>query len=116
MALTPLFSLEETRPRLVDGVEFIPFDPQVTFLKNARIGEFLKLSAHEASLSRYFNGKFTFVKILLKHVEARGSSHLLNIAEILPRLKTSGFIVDETGERDPEEKVLESGVSGALKE
>src|SRR5512137_771032 len=96
MAPTSTLALEETRPRLVDSAQFIPFSTDVTYLKNTANGDFVKLSSHEAALARYFNGKYTFSEILHKHLDTAGTRHLLNIAEILLSLKSHGFIIDET--------------------
>jgi CRP-like cAMP-binding protein len=114
MAFSSSLTLEETRPRLVDGVQFVPFNVHVTYLKNSITGDFLKLSSHEAALAGYFNGKDTFAEILQKHKDIIGNRHLLNVAEILLSLKTSGFIVDETTLPDVQDDGA-SDVFGALK-
>jgi hypothetical protein len=92
MVSASTLSLEETKPELIDGAQFIPFTTHVTYLKNANTGDFLKLSSHEAVLARYFNGKFTLAEILNKHLETVGTKYLVSIAEILYSLRTRGFI------------------------
>jgi CRP-like cAMP-binding protein len=116
MDSTSTLALEETRPRLVDGAQFVPFNTHVTYLKNAVTGDFLKLSSHEAALARYFNGKFTLAEILNKHLETVGTKYLISIAEILFSLKKSGFIVNETNGRvdSIEESLRTSDFFGAL--
>ena len=92
-------TVEETKPRLVDGAQFIPLSTQVTYLKNTNTGDFLKLSSHEAALARYFTGKFTLAEILNKHLDTIGTKYLVSIAEILYSLRKSGFIAGDADNR-----------------
>ncbi|MBN2035742.1 MAG: cyclic nucleotide-binding domain-containing protein [Chitinispirillaceae bacterium] len=88
--------LEETRPRLVPGTEFIPFNQHVTYLKNAALGRFLKLTSAEAVRAREFDGTRTFSDILHKHISTATGNKLLNVAELLLFMKTRGFIAPES--------------------
>jgi hypothetical protein len=87
-------ALEETRPKLVPGTEFIPFNRHVTYLKNAALGSFLKLTAAEGIRAREFDGTRTFSDILHRHINTAGANKLLNVAELLLFMKTRGFIAD----------------------
>ncbi|MBN1128174.1 MAG: cyclic nucleotide-binding domain-containing protein [Chitinispirillaceae bacterium] len=89
-------SLEETRPALVPGTQFIPFSQHVTFLKNATLGRFLKLTSAEAVRAREFDGTRTFSDILHKHISTDGANKLLNVAELLLFMKNRGFIAPES--------------------
>jgi CRP-like cAMP-binding protein len=101
-------SLEETRPKLVPGTEFIPFSEHVTFLKNTTLGAFLKLTSAEAVRAREFDGTRTFSDILHKHISTAAGNKLLNVAELLLYLKTRGFIAPESSEG-------ENAADGAVK-
>ena len=100
MPLPSVDSLEETKPKLVPGTQFIPFSQHVTFLKNATFGAFLKLTSAEAVRAREFDGTRTFSDILHKHINTAGANKLLNVAELLLYMKTRGFIAPEPSERE----------------
>jgi hypothetical protein len=103
MSSHPVNSLEETIPKLVPGTEFIPFSEHVTFLKNATLGSFLKLTSAEAIRAREFDGTRTFSDILHKHINTAGANKLLNVAELLLYMKTRGFIVEASSTEDGSE-------------
>jgi CRP-like cAMP-binding protein len=93
-------SIEETKPKLVPGTQFIPFTQHITYLKNATLGVFLKLTSAEAVRAREFDGTRTFSDILHKHIDTAGANKLLNVAELLLYLKTRGFIVEDSPTND----------------
>jgi CRP-like cAMP-binding protein len=100
MSLQFVDSIEETKPKLVPGTQFIPFSQHVTYLKNATLGVFLKLTAAEAVRAREFDGTRTFSDILHKHIDTAGANKLLNVAELLLYIKTRGFIASESAAGD----------------
>jgi CRP-like cAMP-binding protein len=92
------YSLEESKPKLVPGTQFIPFSQHVTYLKNVASGRFLKLTSAEGVRAREFDGSRTFSDILHKHISTAGANNLLNVAELLLYLKTRGFIEPQSSE------------------
>ena len=93
--------LEESKPKLIPGTEFIPFNQHVTYLKNATLGRFLKLTSAEAIRAREFDGTRTFSDILHKHISTATGNKLLNVAELLLFMKTRGFIAPEASAGPP---------------
>jgi CRP-like cAMP-binding protein len=94
-------SLEESKPTLIPGTEFIPFSSHVTYLKNATLGRFLKLTSAEAVRAREFDGTRTFSDILHRHISTATGNKLLNVAELLLFMKTRGFIAPEASAGPP---------------